>query len=233
MDLPMRGTAARVCAAGMVCALFAAGSASANHPPRQLPIAKGVDGSSWSSYGLSAPSINTSTSSSFAAAKAAVLPPASDNVQLVSKLGLETPAQYRIDGTQGQALLPGQIADVTVHKNTAYLNSWAEDDLQARRLLLGRHHATRRTRSSSPSCRRAAGQLPRRGRARDHGQHAGGFQGDLLAVNNETCSTRDATCEPGGFDLYDVSDPAEPADAGAVVRRPDGRSRGRAARSGR
>ena len=154
MDLPKRGTAARVCAAGMVCALFAAGSASANHPPTQLPIAKGVDGSSWSSYGLSAPSINTSTSSSLAAAKAAALPPASDNVQLVSKLGLETPAQYRIDGTQGQALLPGQIADVAVYKNAAYLARGPSRPASAAASSPSTS-PTRRTRSSSRSCRRA------------------------------------------------------------------------------
>ncbi len=56
-----------------------------------------------------------------------------------------------------------------------------------------------------------------------------GFQGDILAVNNETYgSNLSAPCSPadrtrGGFDLYNVTDPANPVPLvqGAGDRDPD------------
>jgi len=221
MDLPKRGMAVRACAAGMLCALGVAGTASASHPPTQRPIAKAAGAPAWSESGLSAPSIGKSTTASFSAPARAALPPASENLQLVSKLGLETPAQYRIDGTQGQALLPGQIADVTVHKNTAYVNSWSESTCNRGGFFS--------VDISDPANPKQLAFVPARsGQYHGEGAHAiavnipGGFQGDLLAVNNEACSgTR------GGFDLYDVSNPAAPQTLAQSVGdrtadRPDG-----------
>ncbi len=217
----MRGTAVRVCTASMVGALLATGSASANHPPSRLAVANGVEAPGWSSSGLSAPSLDKLTARSLAAA----LPPASDNLQLVSKLGLETPAQYRIDGTQGQALLPGQIADVTVLKNTAYVNSWSESTCKRGGFFS--------VDISDPANPKQLAFVPARANQyHGEGAHAitvnipGGFQGDLLAVNNEPCSgTR------GGFDLYDVSNPAEPQTlvqsfGDRTADRPDGSPKG-------
>ena len=101
--------------------------------------------------------------------------------------------------------MEGQIADVGVFKNAAYLQSWAEAHLQARRLLLRRHLATRRTRSSWRSCRRCPGTYHGEG-AQARTINTTFFNGDMLAVNNEPCGANGV----GGFDLYDVSDPANP-----------------------
>ena len=97
-----------------------------------------------------------------------------------------------------------QIADVTVLKNTAYVNSWSESTCRR-----GGFFSVDITDPAHP--KQLAFVPARSGQYHGEGAHAitvnipGGFQGDLLAVNNEPCSgTR------GGFDLYDVSDPAAP-----------------------
>lgn len=112
--------------------------------------------------------------------------------------------QYRTNETRDQALMPGQIADVTVHKNTAYVNSWSESTC--------RRGGFWSVDISDPANPKQLAFVPARsGQYHGEGAHAvtlnipGGFQGDLLAVNNEPCSgTR------GGFDLYDVTNPASP-----------------------
>jgi hypothetical protein len=112
-------------------------------------------------------------------------------------------------------ILPEQIADVSVHKGYAYLNSW-----------------------DNPDCERGGTYVidirdPRRPKEVGfiaapqpfyHGEGAQAlsintrfFKGDILAVNDETygsnlvagpCAPTDKT--GGGFDLYDVSDPRHP-----------------------
>ena len=60
------------------------------------------------------------------------LPAVRENVELVSKLQMNTPVEFRFDPTTGDPdpteppVVPGQIADVAVYKNFAYLNSWSD-----------------------------------------------------------------------------------------------------------
>jgi Ca2+-binding RTX toxin-like protein len=134
------------------------------------------------------------------------LPAVSSNIDLVSKLEASQPFGD---------VLPGQVADVTVHKGYAYLASWSPKDDPA-----------------DESCRRGGtiindirdvknpkyvGFVPAlAGNYHGEGMHAisvktGAFTGDLLAVNNETCVADNNTLAAGGgFDLLDVSDPANP-----------------------
>ena len=128
------------------------------------------------------------------------LPATSKNVKLVAKL--------KLTGAFGD-LVEGQIADVSVFKKTAYLNSW--DEASCRR------GGTYVADISNPAAPREIGFIPAlAGNYHGEGAHVISastpkFKGDLLAVNNEFCSSLDA--EPpsgGGFDLYDVSDPTNP-----------------------
>jgi hypothetical protein len=191
----------------MLCALGVGGTASANHPPTQLAIAESAGAPAWSSSGLSAPSIAKSATASFAAPAPAALPPRSEGFQFVSKLGLETPMQYRTTETRNQALMPGQIADVAVFKNTAYVNSWAEETCER-----GGFWSVDISDPANP--KQLAFVAARANQYHGEGAHAislklpDGFQGDLLAVNNEPCDDRRGS--RGGFDLYDVTNPASP-----------------------
>jgi hypothetical protein len=129
------------------------------------------------------------------------LPPTRQELEVVGQLELTR---------QFGDIVEGQIADLSVYKGFAYLNSWDE-----------------------PSCTRGGtyvadirnpGQpaeiefIPaRRGYYHGEGAHVvtldtPQFKGDLLAVNDEACSndlTRpaDVPISSGGFDLYDVTDP--------------------------
>ena len=128
------------------------------------------------------------------------LPGSSANVELIGELEPTVPFG---------AIVEGQIADLAVYKDFAYLNSWNE-----------------------PSCTKGGFYVvdirdPRHPQqvafepaleGRYHGEGAQvisvdtkSFTGDVLAVNNEhaTCPEVDTTTD-GGFDLYDVSDPLNP-----------------------
>ena len=122
-------------------------------------------------------------------------------------------------------IVPGQFADLAVHGDYAYLNSWDEPSCTKG----GTYIAD----ISDPANPVEAGFIP----AVDGYYHGEGahvvsidtpqFTGDLLAVNNEACSN-DANRPPGvdaasgGFDLYDVSDPSTPVtliqNAGDIYR---------------
>jgi hypothetical protein len=141
------------------------------------------------------------------------LPTAKENLALLGKLELETPAQYRISPTTGlpdptqPALVAGQIADVSVYKNTAYLASWAEGTCER-----GGFFSVDITDPAKP--KQLAFVPAAHNTYHGEGTHTttlntASFQGDVLAVNNESCGP---TTDPGegGFDLYDVSDPANP-----------------------
>jgi hypothetical protein len=107
-------------------------------------------------------------------------------------------------------VVPGQIADLSVHKGFAYLNSWTEPSCSRG----GTYVADIR----DPSNPKEVGFLP----ATVPFYHGEGahvvtlntpqFQGDLLAVNNETCqgNSQGVPTTAGGFDLWDVSNPAAP-----------------------
>ncbi len=103
------------------------------------------------------------------------LPPTQQNIELVSKLEMVTPG-YRCvsDDTAGDAVVPGQIADVAVHKGYAYLNSWAEDRrcMRGGMFIVDINNPTTSA-AGRASFRRCEGPLPRRGRARRHAEHAG------------------------------------------------------------
>jgi hypothetical protein len=124
------------------------------------------------------------------------LPGSSQNVELVGEL---EPTDEFGD------IVPGQIADLAVYKDFAYLNSWEE-----------------------PTCTKGGTYVvdirnPRKPKEVDfipalpgtyHGEGAQvisvntkAFTGDLLAVNNEFCTDAPTTA---GFDLYDVTDPRNP-----------------------
>ena len=131
------------------------------------------------------------------------LPAARENMELVGKLELSTPEQYRTPQFP-EPLLEGQIADLAIHKKNAYLASWSEPSCRR-----GGFFSADISNPASPRQTGFTPALP--GTYHGEGMHAitvntSGFQGDILAVNNEPCSTAGT----GGFDLYDVSNPANP-----------------------
>ena len=111
-------------------------------------------------------------------------------------------------------VLPGQIADLAVHKGYAYLNSWDSPVCE--------RGGTYVMDIRNPANPLEVGFIP----ALPDYHHGEGaqvvtldtpqFQGDVLAVSNETYGFNVAApCAPtdkthGGFDLYDVSDPLSP-----------------------
>jgi hypothetical protein len=125
------------------------------------------------------------------------LTPRRKNVELVGKL--EPTGQFG-------DIVPGQIADLTVHDDTAYLNSWSEPTCSRGGVYV--------VDIKNPRRPREIGFLPSLA-GNYHGEGAQvisvktrRFKGDLLAVNNELCD--DAATRGGGFDLYDVSNPRRP-----------------------
>ena len=143
------------------------------------------------------------------------LPPARENMELVGKLELSQPFGN---------VLPGQIADVTVHKNAAYAMSWSpKDNPGDTACKRGGFFSVDISNPAAPVQKAFVPAL----RATYHGEGAHAttintpeFTGDLLAVNNEPCGPQGV----GGFDLYDVSDPARPVALvlGTGDRSPDG-----------
>ena len=125
------------------------------------------------------------------------LTPRRKNVQLIGKLELKK---------QFGDIVPGQIADVAVFKNAAYLNSWNEPTCTRGGVYV--------VDIKDPSKPKETGFLPALpGNYHGEGAHVisvktKAFKGDLLAVNNELCD--DEATRGGGFDLYDVSNPARP-----------------------
>ncbi|MBA2359714.1 MAG: hypothetical protein H0V79_02050 [Actinobacteria bacterium] len=124
------------------------------------------------------------------------LPGSSLNVELLGKLEPKSPFG---------PLVPGQIADVAVFKDFAYLNSWDEPTCSKGGIYIAD--------LSDPRKPAQAGFIPALPK-NYHGEGAHGismatraFTGDVIAVNNETCAD---TERGGGFDLYDVSDPRNP-----------------------
>jgi hypothetical protein len=122
---------------------------------------------------------------------------------------LDVVGRFKVPGVR-----PGQIADVAVHKGYAYLNSWDDPNCEG--------GGTYVVDIRNPSEPKQVAFIPAPPNYY-HGEGAHvvsikvpGFEGDILAVNDETYgSNLDAPCAPaskagGGFDLYDVTDPANP-----------------------
>ncbi len=128
------------------------------------------------------------------------LPAKKENVDLISR--------FSPTSGPGGSIAEGQIADVAVHKDVAYLNSWMLPEACDR----GGFFAADISDPANPKDLGFVPALP--GSYHGEGSHAittssasVGFKGDLLIVNNEPCPNAPSTGAPGGFDLYDVSDP--------------------------
>jgi hypothetical protein len=124
--------------------------------------------------------------------------PVQRNVKLVSKLSPTNPFGKIVEG---------QIADLAVHGTWAYLNSWQGEHPECNR---GGTYVVDVSKPKRPRETTFIPALP----GNYHGEGAQvvsvktkSFEGDVLAVNNEFCADVD---RGGGFDLYDVSDPANP-----------------------
>jgi hypothetical protein len=146
------------------------------------------------------------------------LPGSSENVELIGELEPLVPFGPVADG---------QIADLAVYKGFAYLNSWNEPTCTK-----GGFYSVDIRDPRNPQQLAFEPALPQR----YHGEGAHvitvdtkTFSGDLFAVNNEhgTCEGVDTTTD-GGFDLYDVSNPANPVPLvqGAGDRGGEGRMNG-------
>jgi RTX calcium-binding nonapeptide repeat (4 copies)/PA domain/LVIVD repeat len=165
-----------------------------------------------------------------------------DGARLLSSAAEPPPQPRNLPGKQenlevvGRLQIPGvresQIADLAVYKGFAYLNSWDDP--------LCRDGGTYVVDIRNPGSPQLVRHIPA-DQPYYHGEGAHvitvntpAFQGDILAVNNETygsnvgleiVSPAEFTCLPadreapaqglvdlsgGGFDLYDVSNPANP-----------------------
>lgn len=103
-------------------------------------------------------------------------------------------------------MVAGQIADLSIYKHTAYLNSWSESSCTRGGVYT--------VDISDPTAPTQTGFIPALpGNYHGEGAHVisvdtRAFTSDLLAVNNEFCT--DSPTVGGGFDLYDVTDPENP-----------------------
>ena len=144
------------------------------------------------------------------------LPPTQSNVELVSKLELDTPGFGPI--------APEQIADVSVHKNTAYLTSWAQP-FNEETGICERGGVFSVDISNPAAPKQLAFRPALAGNYHGEGAHVITFPDgrDVLAVNNETCTDETAR---GGRRLRPLrrQRPGEPDEA---------RRRGRRLRPGR
>ena len=118
------------------------------------------------------------------------LPAVRENLEVVAKLRVQTPAAFKFapgtpptpDPNQPD-VVPGQIADLAVFKNTAYLASWSEPSCRR-----GGFFSVDISNPSAPRQLAFEPALP--GTYHGEGTHAitlntPAFAGDVLAVNNE------------------------------------------------
>ena len=138
------------------------------------------------------------------------LPSVRENIDIVGKLELDTPDAFKFDPDTGAPdptepdVVAGQIADLAVYKDAAYLASWSEPSCRR-----GGFFSADISNPASPQQRAFVPALPET--YHGEGMHATtldtpSFRGDVLITNNEPCGAAGV----GGFDLYDVSDPANP-----------------------
>ena len=142
------------------------------------------------------------------------LPAVRENIELVGKLRVDTPAQYRTP-EHNKPVEEGQIADLAIYKQAAYLNSWAEPVEADEACHRGGFFSADISDPAHPRQLAFVPALP--GTYHGEGAHVVTFNGrDILAVNNEPCAENGV----GGFDLYDVTNPADPDTPGAGRGRP-------------
>jgi hypothetical protein len=133
------------------------------------------------------------------------MPAEAENIERISRLPLST--------DEFGLVAPGQVADVAVHKNTAYVMSWSQPfDFTENRCFRGGFWTVDISVPEKPRQLSFTKALDKN--YHGEGAHAITFPDgrDVLAVNNETCVST-PTPDPdegGGFDLWDVSDPANP-----------------------
>ena len=197
-------------------ALAISGTAAAHHPGAQAKKTTANAAAPWVADGLVAGAAASLVGpSAFASAgqhgaDRDHIPAVRENIALIGKLELVTPAQYRVNPATGQpdpsqpGMVPGQIADVSVYKKAAYLASWSEPTCAR-----GGFFSVDISNPAVPRQLAFVPALP--GTYHGEGTHTitlstPAFRGDVLAVNNEPCAGNGV----GGFDLYDVSDPANP-----------------------
>ena len=127
------------------------------------------------------------------------LPADARNVELISKLPLDN---------EFGSVAPEQVADVVVHKTTAYVMSWATP-VEGTRCRRGGFWSVDISKPAAPVQLNFIRALDRN--YHGEGAHVITFPDgrDILAVNNETCSASTPQ-RGGGFDLYDVTDPGDP-----------------------
>jgi len=142
------------------------------------------------------------------------LDPVRKNMELVGKVRMNTPGDAATPNQLNLGVAPGQIADVAVYKDTAYLNSWSLPYAPEYGTCLRGGFFT--VDISNPARPQQLGFVPASlGTYHGEGAHVITFPDgrDVLAVNNERCDDPEAELPmeiAGGFDLYDVSDPANP-----------------------
>ena len=168
------------------------------------------------------------------------LPPTQSNVDLISRLELTWPDA----AGNPQPVVPEQITDVSVHKNAAYIGSWRVPltwlapvpEAERTPCPRGGFWTVDISDPRNPRQLTFVRALP--GNYHTEGVHAmsmstPSFTGDILAVSNEFCvpSTQNngIPASGGGFDLFDVSNPANPVplargvgDRGSEEPDPDG-----------
>jgi hypothetical protein len=142
------------------------------------------------------------------------LPGSSANVELIGEL--EPTDEFG-------PIAEGQIADLAVYKDFAYLNSWNEPTCTK-----GGVYVVDIRNPRKPTEVDFIPAVP--GNFHGEGAHVISvntkkFTGDILAVNNEKCTDTEAG---GGFDLYDVTSPRNPKTLiqGAGDRGDEGRMNG-------
>ncbi len=141
--------------------------------------------------------------------EASGLPAAQENIELVGELNPKGPASFGNTGVR-----TGEIADLAVHKGYAYLNSWDGP--------LCDRGGTYVVDIRDPAAPKEVSYIaPKQPFYHGEGAHVisistPAFTGDILAVNDETWGSNVGNdCGPastagGGFDLYNVTDPAAP-----------------------
>ena len=140
--------------------------------------------------------------------------------------GARDPDAVPDDGTRGQALLPGQIADVSVYKNTAFVNSWSEETCKRGGFFS--------VDISDPANPKQLAFVPARS-GQYHGEGAHAIRVDIPAGSRATCwRSTTSRARAGAEASTSTTSPTRPArrrwcSRSATGRRPPGRQPVRAA----
>jgi len=144
------------------------------------------------------------------------LPPVSHNIDLIGELQVDTPDAFKFDPATGLPdpaqpdVMPGQIADLAVYKDVAYLNSWSDASCRRGGIFVVDISDLTKPRQvgfvpALPNTRHGEGAI-----VRTISTASGPM--DVLAVNNEPMPAPcpQAVQNAGGFDLWNVTNPSNP-----------------------